>query len=126
MELCTGSHPIPISARWLSSLHTLLALEQHVTGLAFSLFSWHFLGNGIDHHMDQIRYMLNQHGHIKSLCCYLGRVWESSTQLRIQKNSSTPFFPAKHPSSKNSRSTKSMDLAPNSTKSMECYTNRSK
>jgi hypothetical protein len=30
------------------------------------------------------------------------------------------FFSAKHPSSKNSRSTKSMDLAPNSNKSMEC------
>jgi hypothetical protein len=50
---------------------------------------------------------------------YLGRVWESSTQLQIHKNSSTPFFSAKHPSSKNSRSTKSMDLAPNSTKFME-------
>jgi hypothetical protein len=49
-----------------------------------------------------------------------GRVWESSTRLWIKKNSSTPFFPAKHPGSKNSRSTKSMDLAPNSTKSMEC------
>jgi hypothetical protein len=30
------------------------------------------------------------------------------------------FFPAKHINSKNSRSTKSIDLAPNSTKSMEC------
>jgi hypothetical protein len=50
----------------------------------------------------------------------LGRVWEGSTQLQIHKNSSTPFFRAKHPSSKNSRSTKSMDLAPNSTNFMEC------
>jgi hypothetical protein len=39
-----------------------------------------------------------------------------------RSNKTTPlhFFPAKHLNSKNSRSTKSMDLAPNSTKSMEC------
>jgi hypothetical protein len=37
-----------------------------------------------------------------------------------QKQLRSIFFPAKHHSSKNSRSTKSMDLALNSTKSMEC------
>jgi hypothetical protein len=39
---------------------------------------------------------------------------------RFNKIAPLQIFPAKHRSSKNSRSTKSMDLAPNSTKSMEC------
>jgi hypothetical protein len=39
---------------------------------------------------------------------------------RFNKIAPLHFFPAKHYSSKNSRSIKSMDLAPNSTKSMEC------
>jgi hypothetical protein len=38
----------------------------------------------------------------------------------FNKTAPLHFFLAKHPSSKNSKSTKSMDLAPNSTKSMEC------
>jgi hypothetical protein len=46
-----------------------------------------------------------------------GRAPSSS---RFNKPAPFQFFPAKHPSSKNSRSTKFMDLAPNSTKSMEC------
>jgi hypothetical protein len=46
-----------------------------------------------------------------------GRAPRSS---RSTKTAPLHFFHAKHPSSKNSRSTKSMDLAPNSTKSMEC------
>jgi hypothetical protein len=46
-----------------------------------------------------------------------GRAPSSS---RFNKIAPLHFFPAKHPSSKNSRFTKSMDLAPNSTKSIEC------
>jgi hypothetical protein len=46
-----------------------------------------------------------------------GRAPSSS---RFNKTAPPQFFSAKHPSSKNSRSTKYMDLAPNSAKSMEC------
>jgi hypothetical protein len=46
--------------------------------------------------------------------------WRAPHSSRSTKSAPLHFFPAKHPSSKNSRSTKSMDLAPNSTKSIEC------
>jgi hypothetical protein len=59
-------------------------------------------------------------GSSSSAYVILGMFGRAPGSSRSNKTAPLHFFPAKHPSSKNSRPTKSMDLAPNSTKSTEC------